>query len=270
MSLNKLFRNSRIAAAKKSVVAAAVVAGVAGFTAVAKMVDANGKVINSTPSTNSSTSSAGSGGATGFAASNPVVKPPSDVGGGANGGAAYTADKCAKNPSVENCTDNTITQKDWDEFLPPEGFVVRDGRGNVIFKKCRSLTEGAAAAKAEMDPEKARFDRFTTALNINTGGNYQGREDWDRGSYCHVKPSSPEPPMAPCPTMKNYTELRDYYRQQYYYMSNELQNRASRSDECREIRETVMAAADSNWKNDGGVAGAKKSADAASGNRGVR
>lgn len=269
MSLNKLFRNARLAAAKNTVVAATVVAGVAGFTVMTKMVDANGKVINSTPSASTSTSSTNSGAATGFVSSNPVVKPASG-GSDASGGISYSPEKCMKNPSLDNCADNSITQKDWDAFLPPEGFVVRDGRGRVIFKKCRSLTEGAAAAKAEMEPEKARFDRFTTALNINTGGNYHGREDWERGSYCHVKPSSPEPEQAPCPTMKNYTDLRDYYRQQYYHMSNELQNRAQRSDECRDIRETVMAAADPNWRNDSGLANAKKSADAASGNRGVR
>lgn len=272
MSLNSLFRNSRLAAAKKTVAVAAAVTSVAGFVVMTKMVDADGKVINSTPSTSSSSSTANSGGAAGFASSNPVIKPASG-GGGASGGSSYTPEKCAKNPSVENCTDNSISQKDWDEFLPPNGIVVRDSRGNVVFKKCRSLTEGAAAAKAEMDPEKARFDKFTTAMNIHTNNGHHQRGDDDGGyyHYCRVTPTSAEPKAEPCPTLKNFTDLRDYYRQQYYHMSNELQNRAKNHDNCDGIRDSVLAAADPNWKNDRGVASQNAAAAGmASGNRGAR
>lgn len=271
MSLNRLFRNSRIAGAKKAVVTVAAVAGVAGFVVMTKMVDANGKVINPTPSTSQSPNTTNNGGASGFASNNPVLKPPSSSS-GVSGGVSYNPENCVKNPSVENCSDNSITQKDWDEFLPPNGLVVRDGRGNVIFKKCRSLTEGAAAAKAEMDPEKARYDRFMTAMNINTNGGYRHRGDDDGGGnyQCRVQPSSPEPKAEPCPTLKNFTDLRDYYRQQYYHMSNELQNRAKNEYDCVGVRDTVLAAADPNWKNDRGPASAKKSADAAFENRGVR
>jgi hypothetical protein len=265
MSLSQLLRNSRLAAAKKAV-AVTVVAGAVGFGIMAKTVDSDGNVVSSTSS--SIPASPSSSGATGFASSNPVIKPSSGSSMGAS--ADYSAENCVKNPTVENCNYGTITQKDWDEFLPPNGIVVRDARGNVVFKKCRSLTEGAAAAKAEMDQEKARFDKFTTAINLNTN-NYRGGDDSYNGSYeCRVQPSAVAPKEEPCPTLKNYTELKDYYRQQYYQMSNELQSKAAKNYDCRGVRDTVMAAADPNWKNDSGVKSQVKSANAASGNRGVQ
>lgn len=268
MSLSQLLRNSRLATVKKAAAVAAV-AGAVGFGAMTKAVDSNGNVVNSTSSSSSSSPSTANSGATGFASSNPVIKPSSGDSLGASSG--YSAENCVKNPSMENCNYGTITQKDWDEFLPPNGIVVRDARGNVVFKKCRSLTEGAASAKTEMDQEKARFDKFTTAMNLNTSS-YRGGGDSSYGDNyeCRVQPTTAAPKEEPCPTLKNYTELKDYYRQQYYQMSNELQSRAAKNYDCRGVRDSVMAAADPNWKNDRGVASEVKSANAASGNRGIQ
>lgn len=266
MSLNQLFRKSKLAAFKKAAVTSAVVASVAGFSVLTKSVDSQGNVIASSAGS-STASAAGSTGATGFATSNPVIKPSSSD---SLRSVVYSPEACVKNPSVENCNSSAITQKDWDQFLPPEGIVVRDARGNVVFKKCRSLTEGAAAAKAEMDQEKTRFEKFNAAMSINVGSYHGGRESYENNYECSVKPNKAAPPEEPCPTLKNFTELKDYYRQQYYQMSNELQKRASAHYECRGIRDNVMAASDPSWKTDRGIASQVKSANAASGNNGVR
>ncbi len=267
MSLSQLFRKSRLATVKK-VAAVAVVSGAVGFAAMTKTVDSKGDVINSPSSSGSSASSANSG-AAGFATSNPVIKPSSgdSLGAASDSG----AENCVKNPTLENCNYGSISQRDWDEFLPPNGIVVRDARGNVVFKKCRSLTEGATAAKTEMDQEKERFNKFTTAMNLNTSSSRDvGDSSYSETYDCRVQPSTAAPKEEPCPTLKNYTELKDYYRQQYYQMSNELQSIAAKNFVCRGVRDTIMTAADPNWKNDRGVASDGKPATAVFGNRGVQ
>lgn len=269
MSLSNLFRNARKAAAlKNAALASTLVAGVAGFTMMTKSVNSDGQVIENS---SAGISSSGSG-ATGFATSNPVIKPNSNGSSSGSSAAHYNFNACIKNPSAENCMNNdSISQKDWDQFLPPEGIVVRDNRGNVLFKKCRSLTEGAASAKKEMEPEKARFEKFTTTMNIHTGNyNNYGDDYGNRNHACAVQPTKVAPKEEPCPTYKNYTELRDYYREQYYLMSNALQKKVQENYECGDIRNSVMAAVDPNWKNDPGISASPKSADAGFFNRGVR
>lgn len=268
MSLNNLFRKARKAAAlKNATLATAVVAGVTGFTMMTKSVNSDGQVMES-----SSSSASNDAAAAGFATSNPVIKPNSSNNTSRNSDSSLNLEACIKNPSATTCADNnSISQQDWDQFLPPEGIVVRDSRGNVIFKKCRSLTEGAAAAKKEMEPEKARFDKFTTAMNIHAGipNNY----DIDYGNYnsaCAVRPTKAAPKEEPCPTYKNYTDLKDYYREQYYLMSNALQQKAQENYECRDTRNSIMAAVDANWKNDPGISDGLKGATPVSLNRGVR
>lgn len=278
MSLSDLFRKSKkLAALKKAAVASTVVAGVAGFSMLTKSVDSSGNVVQSS---SSGSSSAGSSGAAGFASSNPVIKPPpsSSTGGSSEdrgiSNSNFNPEKCMKNPTLENCTDNGLSQSDWDQFLPTDGLVVRDGRGNVVFKKCRSLTEGQATAKKEMEQEKARFDKFTTAMNVIAPVYYGGADSGYSGSHCNVQPTKVAPKEAPCPNYQNYTDLKNHYREQYYVMSNELQKKAADKSieiyDCGSVRDNVMAAVDPNWKNDRSIASEQKSANAASGNRGIR
>jgi len=274
MSLSDLFRrNKKLTALKNAAIASTVVAGVAGFSMLTKPVDSSGNVVQ-TSSVGSSTSAASPSGAASFASSNPVIQPPSNGGGSSgSGGLAnsnFNPENCMKNPTLENCTDNSLTQSDWDQFLPTDGIVVRDGRGNVVFKKCRSLTEGQAAAKKEMEQEKARFDKFTTSMNVTVGGGYRGGDSGNSYDQCNVQPTKVAPKEAPCPNLQNYTEMKSYYREQYYVMSNELQKKAGETYECGTVRDTVMAAVDPNWKNDRGIASEQKSANTASSNRGVR
>lgn len=271
MSLSQLLRNAKKASATKAA-AAVIVAGAVGFTVLSKTVDSNGNVVD-TSTASSSPSSSASTGATGFATSNPALQPASSssTSSGTLSGAAADAayQNCMKNPTIQNCSAG-ISQSDWDSFLPPEGLVIRDGRGNIVFKKCRSLTEGAQTAKNEMDQEKARFAKFTSTMNVNItysgggdGGGYSNNE-------CLVQPSKSAPMEQPCPSYQNLTDLRDYYRQQYYEMSNKLQALVSSYPECTQVRDNVMAAVDPNWKSDRGIASSKQAAAPGRLNTGVR
>jgi hypothetical protein len=267
MSLNQLFRNAKKAAALKKAALVMTVAASAVGIILTKTVNSNGTGAQTSSSVRQGDRSSSAPESFAAFAATPLV-PPSAV--ETSRASNFDSAKCLQNPSVNNCNNDSLSQGDWDRFLPPEGIVLRDGRGKVIFKKCRGLTEGAKNAKFEMEQERARFDKFNTAMTLTISSAQSYREDSGSFASCDIKSKKMAPKEEPCPTLKNYTEMKDFYRQQYYEMSNELHSQAKINHECIDIRDQVMAAADPTWKNDRGIASLLKATRSATANKGVQ
>lgn len=189
-----------------------------------------------------------SSGSAAFASNNLTIRPS------ANNSASSSPGGSGSSASMTGGSDGIISDDALEDFIPPEGIVARDGKGNVIYKRCRKLTEGQVTAKAEMEKEQARYSKFDTAAKkyLSSGGGGGGDAGYTVNN-CAVS-GKKVPKESPCPTYQEYMARRDFFSQQYYEMSNQLQRNASLDEQCKGPRDLVMAAADPNWRSDRSIA----------------
>lgn len=203
---------------------------------------------------NDSSAQSDSSGAAAFASNNLTMRPEHiSASSGTNG------EKGSSGSMAGAGSDGIISDDALEDFIPPEGIVARDGKGNVIYKRCRKLTEGQVTAKAEMEKERARYDKFATAARKYLSPSGNGGDAGYTVNNCAVS-GKKVPKESPCPSYQEYTSLRDFYSQQYYEMSNQLQRNASLDEQCKGPRDLVMAAADPNWRSDRSIASEAPSA----------
>jgi len=144
---------------------------------------------------------------------------------------------------------NQLTEDQIDAIIPPQGIVVYDGHGNVVSKVCRPMNEGTKNASADFTTEKQRYDKFVTAMNQFS--NSVAGDPSDFYGECIVQSQKTPPKQDPCPNYNNFVALRDFYHQQYYDLTNQLQQAGNRFPQCRRVCNNIMASVDPTWNSRG-------------------